>query len=256
MSERKQRIVLWWSLIFMLLYAIAIRFGFHMMPPPSAHQTSNEVARWYQDHRTSIRIGAAIAGWTSAFMIPYGVVIYFQIARQEQGAKVWSVLALCSGALTAVFFAVPPLAWGAAAFSPARAPQITALMHEFGTLTFITTDQMYVFMWVVVAIVCLTPTTVKHSPFPRWFGYLTAWIVIMFEAGAIAFIPHSGPFAWNGLLAFWSPLILYGAWMLLMAWLILRALRRQQEEAEPVTATASRPRHSVSPTPSLAPLPE
>ena len=55
-----------------------------------------------------------------------------------------------------------------------------------------------------VTVIALRPATqlVKNNPFPRWWGYTSLWITIMFEAGAIAFVPRSGPFAWNGLLVF------------------------------------------------------
>jgi hypothetical protein len=56
----------------------------------------------------------------------------------------------------------------------------------------------------------------------------------MFEAGAIAFIPRSGPFAWNGLLVFWSPLTLFTVWITVQCWLIFRALRAQMAEPDPL----------------------
>jgi hypothetical protein len=78
---------------------------------------------------------------------------------------------------------------------------------------------------------------VVHSPFPRWFGYFTAWTALMFEAGAIAFLTRTGPFAWNGLLVFWSPVLLFGAWMVVMIVLLFRALARQISEPQaPVAA--------------------
>jgi hypothetical protein len=238
MSATKQRIVLAWSLIFMSICAIAFGALCRMIPPPDANQTSLQVAHWYQQHHTTIRIGAMIAGWTSAFMIPFAVVIAEQVERIEEGRKIWSKLALTSGALTAVFFALPPIAWGAAAFFPQRSPDVTAVMHQFGTLTYITTDQLYLFMWVTVAVVCFLPQKAPHSPFPRWWGYATAWIIIMFEAGAVAFIPHTGPFRWNGILAFWFPLFLFGGWMFGQGYLIWRALKLQQQAEQGSSETA------------------
>lgn len=54
----------------------------------------------------------------------------------------------------------------------------------------------------------------------------------MFELGAIAFIPKTGPFAWNGLFTFWSPLTLFGVWIGTTSWLLLRALRRQEAHGD------------------------
>ena len=61
----------------------------------------------------------------------------------------------------------------------------------------------------------------------------------MFEAGAIAFIPRSGPFAWNGPLVFWSPLILVAVWITIQSWLIFRALRAQKADPDPQPVRAA-----------------
>ena len=135
-----------------------------------------------------------------------------------------------------LFLALPPLFWGVAAYTaPRKDPEVTALMHELGTLTLTTTDQYYIFMWVGITVLALRPATqlVKNNPFPRWWGYLSVWITIMFEAGAVAFVPRSGPFAWNGLLVFWSPLTLFGVWISIQSWLVFRALRAQVADPDP-----------------------
>jgi hypothetical protein len=119
---------------------------------------------------------------------------------------------------------------------PDAGPEITAIMHELAMLTFVTTDQYYIFMWVAIAVIALIPNTVVHTPFPRWFGYYTAWTALMFEAGAIAFVTRSGPFAWNGLLAFWSPVVTFFAWMIVMAVLLFKAIALQDEASPAVVA--------------------
>jgi hypothetical protein len=239
MSERSQTFLVWWAVVFTVIYAIALRFLLHMMPPPTATLSADQIARFYAEHHDSIRIGAVIASWTSAFMLPLSVVIAIQISRQEQGRPVWSVLTVAAGAMMSLFLVLPPLFWGVAAFTPGRSHDVTALMHELGMLTLTTTDQFYVFMWVAIVVICLIPTSVTHSPFPRWFGYFTAWTGFMFEAGAFAFLPRTGPFAWNGLLVYWSPLTLFGAWIAVASTLLLRALKRQRLEAQAAGAVVT-----------------
>jgi hypothetical protein len=222
--------MLWWAIAFAVIFGVALAFLFNMIPPPSPKLSAVQVAHWYAVRHTKIRLGAVIASWTSAFMVPLTVVIAAQMAREEGGTKPWTILTVCSGALMSIFLVLPPLFWGVAAFTPARDPQITTTMHELGTLTLVTTDQFYIFMWVAIAVLCFLPKRVVNSPFPRWFGYFTAWTAFMFEAGAIAFFPRTGPFAWNGLLVFWSPLTLFGLWIAVACYLLFGALRRQQEE--------------------------
>jgi hypothetical protein len=232
MSLGSQRALVWWAIAFTVIYGLALGLLLHMIPPPSAKLSAPEIAHWYAARHDSIRIGAVIAGWTGAFLVPLFVVIAVQMARLEDRSKVWTITAICGGAMMSIFLVLPPLFWGVAAFTPTRAPEVTALMHELAMLTLVTTDQYYIFVWVAVAVIALRATTVRHSPFPRWYGYFTLWTALMFEAGAIAFLARTGPFAWNGLLVFWSPLSLFGAWIIVTCYLLLKAIRLQREDHE------------------------
>jgi len=239
MSHRSQTVLVWWAVIFMVIYGLALGLLLDMIPPPSPKLSAVEISHWYAVRHTKIRIGAVIASWTSAFMVPLSVVIAAQMSRQEAGRKVWSASVLISGGLMSIFLVLPPLFWGVAAFTPGRDPQVTAIMHELGMLTLTTTDQYYVFMWVAIVVICLIPTKVKHSPFPRWFGYFTLWTAIMFEAGAFAFLPRSGPFAWNGLLVFWVPLTLFGLWIAVTAFVLIQKINLQRDDEALETAIVS-----------------
>ncbi|WP_208025873.1 hypothetical protein [Amycolatopsis acidicola] len=242
MSERSQTFVVWWALAMTATYGLVLGFLFHMIPPPSPSLGAQAVADFYRTHSTEIRIGATICGWVSAFMLPLSTVIATQMRREEKG-RIWSNLTLVGGALMSLFLVLPTIFWGVAAFTPTRPPEITLLMHELGMLTLVTTDQFYVFMWVAVAVICFKTSNVRHSAFPRWFGYLTAWIAIMFEAGAISFIPRAGAFAWDGLFVFWFPLTLFGVWIAAQAFLLLRALKGQRLESAqaPVSVASTGP---------------
>jgi hypothetical protein len=234
-SERSQKIVVWWALVFTAIYGFAMAFLLHIMPPPKATWNYDQIAHWYSIHHDSIRVGAIVASYTSAFMLPLACVVAVQMAREEPGGKIWTILTIAGGAMMSIFLVLPPLFFGVAAFTPSRSHEVTGVMHELAMLTLTTTDQFYVFMWVAIVVICLIPKTAKHSPFPRWFGYFTAWIAFMFEAGAIAFLPRTGPFSWRGLLVFWSPLTLFGLWITVMSVLLLKALNQQirEKQSEP-----------------------
>lgn len=234
MSESKQRILIWWAIITLIIYGLSLIFLLHMLPPPSATWSAARIAAFYTEHNASIKLGAAICSWTAGFLVPYGVVLGIQMYRHEKGKgmPVWSILTVCGGALSSIFLVFPPIFFGAAAFTPGRAPEITAAVHEIGVLSLVTTDEWFIFLWIPVVVICLTPNAVVHSPFPRWFGYFSAWATLMFEAGAIAFMTRTGPFAWNGLLAMWLPFAVFGLWMIVMSTMILKALRFQSEVAD------------------------
>lgn len=233
MSTGSQRVLIWWSMAFLAIYTIALAFLLDMVPPPRATLSAAQVSDWYAHRHTRILAGAAVASWTSAFFVPMTAVITVQLARVEGGRRVWTITACASGVMSSLFLVLPPVFWGVAAFTPSRSADVTAVMHELGMLTFLAVVPYFIFMWIAVAVFCLRPPTMPHSPFPRWFGYFTLAVVVLFEAGPIGFLARTGPFAWNGVLVFWIPLTLVIGWITLMAFLLLRAIRQQGDETEP-----------------------
>jgi hypothetical protein len=238
LSERSQIAIVWWALIFTTIYGLALGFLLHMIGPPSATLTVDQVAAFYRDNQGSIRIGATITSYTSMFMIPLWCVIAAQIWRQEKGSTpIWTIMAGVAGPMMGLFLALPPICWGVAAFNPGRSPEVTAGIHELGLLTLTTTDQIYVFNYVAVVVIALSPQAAKYSPFPRWYGYFSAFWTIAFEVGALAFNFHSGPFSLNGLIVFWMPLTGFGLWILVTSILLLKALKQQLNDKESQPST-------------------
>jgi len=241
MTERAQVILVWWALLFLVVFAVAWCLLLKMMPPPPATLTASEIAAFYANNGLSIRLGAVIASWTSAFMVPLSVVVAVQMSRLEKGVPVWSITQFAGGILMSIFLVLPPLFWGIAAFTPSRPPDVTALMHETSLLTLVTTDQFFIFQMVPIAYVSLTHKPRPDSAFPRWLGYFTIWAALMFEVGAVAFIPRTGPFSWNGLFVFWCPLVIFFVWIAVVSTCLLRAIKLQRRpgslEASPDAVT-------------------
>lgn len=231
-SARSQTILVWWSLAFATIYGLAMGFLIHIFPPPPATDTAEQIRDWYLARAGEIKLGAVICSWTSGFLLPFFVVIGRQIARLERGKPVWGPMAMIAGAMSSLFLVLPPLFFGVAAFTATRSADATAVMHELGVLTLVTTTQYFIFCWTGMIVVSLAPRTAAFSPFPRWFGYYSIWLVGMFELGAIAYTMRSGPFSWNGLFVFYCPFILFGFWIGVIAWTLLGALRRQRAEEE------------------------
>jgi hypothetical protein len=226
-STRTQTILIYWAWIFSTAYFLAYYFLIKLLPLPPATLTAAQVANFYILNSTQIRLGAAVCSWTAAFTIPLAIVIAIQMARLEKGFPIWSIVQFTGGVMMSIFTVLPPLLWGVAAFTPTRPPEVTLVIHEFGNLAFIATDQYFIFQNIGLAVVCFTQKADDNSPFPRWIGYLTLWTAFVIEVGVAAFLPKTGPFAWNGLFVYWLPIAMYGAWYMTVSISILRALKRQ-----------------------------
>ncbi len=231
MTHRSQIIIIIWALVFMVIYGLTLWQLLHMWPPPSASWSAEQVAEFYRENSLDIRIGAMVASWCSAFMIPFSAVVAVQMRRLEKGLPVWTYLHFAGGITMSMFLVLPPIFFGVAAYTPERSPDVTQLMHEFGLLTLVTTDQYYIFMMISIAVISLT-TRDELTAFPRWLGYYTLWAALAFEVGALAFIPKSGPFSWNGLMVFWMPISVFGSWVIVTCIVMMRAIKAQQRAEE------------------------
>lgn len=241
-SAKSQRIVWWWSLAFFAGWGTAFVFLLHMLPAPRPTDTAEQVARWYQTRSGDIKLGATLTSYCAGWFLPMFAVLAMQIARQERGKPIWATLCAAGGAMMSIFVALPPIFWGVAAFTPDRDPDVTKAIHELGMLTFITTDQFFIFNWVALIVVCFLPQTAPHSPFPRWYGYFNIWVVLIFECGAPAWNFLTGPFAWNGLASYWFPVSIFLPWVIPTTYLLMKNLRLQMREAD---AQESAPADSV-----------
>lgn len=233
MTHRSQIFIIVWALVLMSIYGLNLMSLLHMWPPPSALWSAEQVAQFYRENGADIRIGAMFASWTSAFMVPFSCVVAIQIRRLEKGLPVWTVLQFAGGITMSMFLVMPPIFFGVAAFTPDRAPEITQLMHEYGVLTLVTTTQYYIFQMVAIAAISLT-TNGENTAFPRWLGYFTLWSAVVFGTGAFAYVPKSGPFAWDGLLVFWVPIIAFGSWILIVCISMIRAIQAQKRAEDAI----------------------
>ena len=77
----------------------------------------------------------------------------------------------------------------------------------------------------------------KQPVFPRWVGYFNFWVGLLFVPGGMITFFKSGPFAWNGIIAFWIPASVFGTWFLVMTPMLLKAI---QQQARDENGTASR----------------
>lgn len=234
-SLRAQKILIWWALGFTVVYFIAMAFCLHLLPTPPATWTAAQVARYYQEHSLAVRVGAMLSAWTSAFFVPWAVVLLIQMWRHEKlrepdGVPVWTILAGFAGAIASVMIVMPPDILGAAAYAPDRAADVTAALHQFGILTWISGDQYANLLAIPIAIVCLMPNSVPHSPFPRWLGYLSILLAVGSEPAVFPFLTRTGPFAWNGVLGYWIPVLVFVVWFPPVCVLMYKSINAQMRE--------------------------
>lgn len=94
-------------------------------------------------------------------------------------------------------------------------------------LTFVMTDQYYIFMWVAIAV-ALIPNT-ANTPVSTVVRVLHRMDGADVRGRRYRLSHPFGSFCRNGLLAFWAPVVTFFAWMIVMAVLLFKAIALQDE---------------------------
>ncbi len=228
-SARSQRQLIWISVALSVVFSVGyVMTGF--FPPPPATLSATQVAELYASDNMRLRIGVVLCLLSGSFLMVWGVVVSAQMARVEKGLPVWAITQALAATMGAMIFTLPLLFVGVAGFAAECPPEVTLLMHQLAFLTLITPVTFFPLQALPVGIISLSrhDAGTAHSPFPRWLGYLSLWMLVCAEAGTMALLFRTGPFAWNGLFTFWLPLTIYAVWYTALTRLMLKAITRQE----------------------------
>jgi hypothetical protein len=221
-----QTVSLWLGVGFaaVLLGAFVAFPGF--FPPMSPQMSTREVADFYQQHTTAIRASMVVFNLCGVMLIPFFMVIVYQMKRMATPTQVLAYCYLSAAASGVTLFAIADLFWLIAAFRPERDPQLIQLLNDLAWITFIAPVGM-----IVAQLLCLGLAVLLDAHpepiFPRWVGWfsLATAVLVAPDAGAAVFT--SGPLAWDGAISFWLRNVLFGAFFIVMFFVLRRAISRE-----------------------------
>jgi len=230
MEKISQLFCAWSGIVFVVLYLIGFVPLAHFIPAPSPSLTAEEVASIYRNNATGIQIGMLIDMIAAGFIAPWGGLIAARCRRHERGIPSLSTAQLALTAIGTVVAMVLPLVWALAAFRPDETPASTiAMLNDCGWYLLLFTFPIFSLWNFVIAMSILLDDTGSPA-FPRWLGFLNIWCgLLLFPAGAILFF-KSGPFAYNGVLALYLPLVAFFIWMIAMSFALIMELRKDEKK--------------------------
>jgi hypothetical protein len=240
-NARVQLVSAYLFFVFMALFALGFWVLAGFMPPPNPAESAQAIARQFQGNTTGIRAGMLVLEFAAALLLPWCGAVAVQMKRVERGHTVLTYTWLAASGILVLEFIYPIMFWLVAAFRPHEAPAILQHFNDLAWLTFLGVVTTAVVQALALGIVALRDT--RPTPvFPRWFGYFNIWSATLFcPASLIIFFKH-GPFAWNGVIAFWFVAIVFFAWMLVVTVVLIGAIRHQQlEEANGTEPVSSAP---------------
>lgn len=225
MEVRNQLIGAWLVPIAMILFGTSLISLCHFIPPLPPTLPAEQVAAHFRDHSVGIRLGMVLFMFSGTLLVPITAIFALLIKRIEGKASILTYSQLITGTVALVLFIPPVICWTAAAYRPERALEDIVLLNDLGWLFFIMIVPPGILQVALIGIAILQDK--RPEPlFPRWLAYLNLWVGVLFIPGGVVSLFKTGPFAWDGLIAFWIPVVVFGAWWWVMFIMCLKAIRK------------------------------
>jgi hypothetical protein len=138
--------------------------------------------------------------------------------------RITFLAATIPGAIVGALF--PLFCFGLGSFRHGYRPEILAMLYDFGYLSFIGCLGCFFVTWSCFGLAIVLD---KDDVLPKWLGYYTLWQAVTEIFATVVWVSHDGPFAWNGLLAFWFDMVIYVPWQMIVYVCIYHAIRNQPD---------------------------
>ena len=224
--RRTQVLMAWCGPVFVvcLFGGWGLLGGFIPLIP--AHDSAAQVGSAYADHPNLRLLGLTIAVAGAFLTLPFSLVVSLQLRRAERGVPIMAILQLGSGLIVTMVLTVPLVFFMVGAFRPDRSAELTQLMNDLSYILLILPWPPVVGQLVAIAVATLGDRS-RTPVFPRWVAFFSLWLAFLVLPATLIVFFKSGPFAWTGLIGFWIPAAAFGAWYLVMTWVLLRAIRTE-----------------------------
>ncbi|MBO0852849.1 MAG: hypothetical protein J2P18_03690 [Nocardia sp.] len=242
-NAKTQRLFVWSGIA-----AVPLMFGglllARVLPPHNATWSAERIVEIYTRHPTLVQLGCVLMMVGFAFWGWWTASISLWVWRTE--SRRFPILTFATLVLTAINTMVVELMSISFAVTGFRAghisPEITLTLNDVSWFLYYYTWPPYVLWLIAIAIAMLRD---KNQPaiFPRWLGWLTlAECVTIFPNAIQTFhFAENGPFAWDGFVTCWLVAGFHGPWTFLVAYYILKAVKREEKVPNPSSSAKQVP---------------
>jgi hypothetical protein len=215
----------WWTMIvFYNLFVVSFFVLSRTQPPPNPSWDVPRVVQWFADNHDGILLGFGITFLVAGFTSVSNALIAYSIRRMSVSrAFAYSYLALYSlSTLPGMLLLCIALTVGA--MRPDRDPALIGWLYDFAFLSFVGTMGVFLvgsLVWMAAILLD------ENRVFPKWFGYLNLCNALTEIVVSPAWIFRSGPFAWNGTIAWWIDMVVFGVYTGAFITLLRRLIERE-----------------------------
>ena len=232
MNARSQILCAWCGILCPIFMFIGLWPAAGFFPPHLPTASAAEIAAIYARDAVGIRFGMIVIMLAGAMYMPFTAAITAQMRRIEHArTPVLTYTQLGCGVATILLFLIPALIWSVAAFRPERPAEITQALNDLGWFFFVMPFVLGFTQNLALGFTIIGDRRPKPV-FPRWLGFFNFWIAVLFVPGCLLTFFKTGPFAWNGLIAFWIPAAIFGPWFWVVSIYVIKAAKQQALDGE------------------------
>jgi hypothetical protein len=231
-DEKRELWIGWWTLVvFYNLYGLLFFVITRTQPPPQPSLEPSEVAQWFAERRQGLIYGYAvvfIVGGATAIM--NATLAYSMRRMSVSRAFAYSYLVIYALATLPGMLLMGIVAT-VGAMRPDRDPELLHWLYDFAFLSFEGTMGVFLIgslVWMVAVLLD------ENGVFPKWFGYLNLCNALTEVVVAPAWIFRSGPFAWDGAIAWWINMGVFVTYTAVFLTLLRRMILREDFGSGPL----------------------
>lgn len=216
----------WSGLAYLLVFGTGWLILAHFFPPIAPSLDPAAVAERYREHHRTLMLAGVCIMVSTVVVLPVSALIVRIIVLIERGV---GMLTLMTGLTLATFLVLnfyAGFSFASAAFRSDRSPDLVQYANDGGFLQFVGGIPMFLMIWVLIAYAVLVTDSREDPVLPRWVGYANLWIAVLYLPELLVFFFKTGPFAWDGLIGFWIPAVLFIAFFLATPFVLRPVVRR------------------------------
>jgi hypothetical protein len=224
----------WYSTVaFYSLYSVVFFVLTRTQPPGKPWLSPEQTVEWFAGRHTGLLVGFALifvlGGWSATAL----ALIAYSIRRMTVSrAFAYSYLVLyLIAAIPGFLFMCIAMTVGA--MRPERDPAMQQWLYDLGFLSFSGTMGVFLvgsLIWMAAILLD------KNGVFPRWFAYLNLCNALTEVVIAPSWIFQRGVLAWNGVIAWWIDVVVFGMYTCVFIYLLRDLILRDDLGTGPVPA--------------------
>jgi hypothetical protein len=224
----------WYSTVaFYSLYTVVFFLLTRTQPPGRPWLGPEQAVAWFADRHGALLLGFALIFVLGGFSATSISLITYSIRRMSVSRSyAYSYLILYAVAAIPGFLFIC-IAMTVGALRPDRSPAHQQWLYDFGFLSFSGTMGVFLvgsLIWMAAILLD------KNGVFPRWFGYLNLCNALTEVVIAPSWIFQRGVLAWNGVIAWWIDVVVFGMYTCVFIYLLRNVIQRDDFGTGPMPA--------------------